>query len=129
MPSKALLRAGEVLDEVRRVPGAREAVTGKLDVAAVLKRRDAIVNDLQDDHQVEPLKRAETWRQSSSAQTRSSPRPRAHSTAAAKPRTPTSTVRSPSSSPILAATAAMVCELLCMSAPSTIMALRPFHFD
>ena len=52
MPSKALLRAGEVLDEVRRVPGAREAVTGKLDVAAVLKRRDAIVNDLQDDHQV-----------------------------------------------------------------------------
>ncbi len=52
MPSKALLRAGEVLDEVRRVPGAREAVTGKLDVAAVLERRDAIVNDLQDDHQV-----------------------------------------------------------------------------
>jgi hypothetical protein len=26
-------------------------------------------------------------------------------------------------------TAAMVCELLCMSAPSTIMAPPPFHLD
>ena len=52
MPSKALLRPAELLDEVRRVPGAREAVTGELDVAAVLERRDAIVNNLNDDHQV-----------------------------------------------------------------------------
>ena len=33
MPSKALLRPGELLAEVRRVPGAAEAVTGELDVA------------------------------------------------------------------------------------------------
>ena len=32
MPSKALLRPGELLAEVRRVPGAAEAVTGELDV-------------------------------------------------------------------------------------------------
>ena len=52
MPSKALLRPAELLSEVGRVPGAREAVTGELDVDAVLARRDAIVNDLSDDHQV-----------------------------------------------------------------------------
>lgn len=52
MPSKALLRPAELLAEVRRVPGAREAVTGELDVDAVLARRDGIVNDLNDDHQV-----------------------------------------------------------------------------
>ena len=33
MPSKALLRPGELLAEVARVPGAAEAVTGTLDVA------------------------------------------------------------------------------------------------
>ena len=32
MPSKALLRPGELLAEVRRIPGVREAVTGDLDV-------------------------------------------------------------------------------------------------
>src|SRR5919107_1827637 len=31
MPSKALLRPAEVLDEVRRIPGAREAVIHDLD--------------------------------------------------------------------------------------------------
>ena len=40
IPSKSLLRPGELLAEVRRVPGAREAVTGPLDVAAVLAKRD-----------------------------------------------------------------------------------------
>ena len=30
MPSKALLRPGELLAEVRRIPGAREAVSGDL---------------------------------------------------------------------------------------------------
>src|SRR5450755_68067 len=44
MPSKALLRPGEVLEEVRRVPGAAEAVTGDLDVAAVLARRDDVAS-------------------------------------------------------------------------------------
>src|SRR4029434_7761665 len=34
MPSKALLRPGELLAEVRRIPGVREAVTGDLDVQA-----------------------------------------------------------------------------------------------
>jgi len=52
MPSKALLRPGELLDEARRVHGVREAVTGELDAASVLRRRDQIVNDLSDDNQV-----------------------------------------------------------------------------
>jgi dihydrolipoamide dehydrogenase len=53
MPSKSLLRPGELLAEVRRIPGVREAVTGGLDVEAVLKRRDEIVHDL-DDSNMEP---------------------------------------------------------------------------
>ena len=48
MPSKALLRPGEALAEVERVPGAAEAVTGALDVAAVLARRDEVIHDLDD---------------------------------------------------------------------------------
>ncbi|MDA0165200.1 NAD(P)/FAD-dependent oxidoreductase [Solirubrobacter ginsenosidimutans] len=52
MPSKALLRPYEALAEVERIPGAAEAVTGKLDVAAVLARRDQIVHDLSDDAQL-----------------------------------------------------------------------------
>ncbi len=52
MPSKALLRPAEALDEARRVPGAREAATGALDVAATLMRRDAVVHDLDDAAQV-----------------------------------------------------------------------------
>jgi pyruvate/2-oxoglutarate dehydrogenase complex dihydrolipoamide dehydrogenase (E3) component len=48
MPSKSLLRPYEALAEVRRIPGAREAVTGELDVAAVLARRDAVIHDLDD---------------------------------------------------------------------------------
>src|SRR5918994_4471416 len=52
MPSKALLRPAEILREAARVPGAAQAVTGALDVAAVLARRDSIVNHLDDDNQV-----------------------------------------------------------------------------
>jgi len=48
MPSKALLRPAELLAEVERVPGAREAVTGHLGAAAVLARRDAVIHDLDD---------------------------------------------------------------------------------
>jgi dihydrolipoamide dehydrogenase len=48
MPSKALLRPGEGLAEVRRIPGAREAVTGRLDATAVLARRDEIIHDEDD---------------------------------------------------------------------------------
>jgi pyruvate/2-oxoglutarate dehydrogenase complex dihydrolipoamide dehydrogenase (E3) component len=52
MPSKALLRPGELLAEVRRIPGVREAVTGDLDAEAVLTRRDEIIHDLDDSSQV-----------------------------------------------------------------------------
>jgi pyruvate/2-oxoglutarate dehydrogenase complex dihydrolipoamide dehydrogenase (E3) component len=52
MPSKALLRPAEVLREVRRIPGAAEAVTGELDVQAALDRRDEIVHDLDDSSQL-----------------------------------------------------------------------------
>ncbi|GAA3290409.1 NAD(P)/FAD-dependent oxidoreductase [Dactylosporangium vinaceum] len=48
IPSKALLRPGELLAEVRRVPGVREAVTGPLDAAAVLARRDELIGNLDD---------------------------------------------------------------------------------
>ncbi|WP_426503430.1 dihydrolipoyl dehydrogenase family protein [Dactylosporangium sp. McL0621] len=48
IPSKALLRPGELLAEVRRVPGVREAVTGPLDAAEVLRRRDELIGNLDD---------------------------------------------------------------------------------
>ena len=48
MPSKALLRPQEALREARRIPGAAEAVTGELDVQAVLDRRDEVIHDLDD---------------------------------------------------------------------------------
>ena len=52
MPSKALLRPGELLKEGRRVPGVREAVTGDLDVASALARRDEVIHDLDDSAQL-----------------------------------------------------------------------------
>jgi dihydrolipoamide dehydrogenase len=52
MPSKGLLRPGEVLAEVRRVPGAAEAVTGMLDVHAALHRRDEVIHHFDDSSQV-----------------------------------------------------------------------------
>ena len=45
MPSKALLRPGELAAEARRVPGV---ATGSLDADAVLARRDEVVHDLDD---------------------------------------------------------------------------------
>src|SRR6185437_3426948 len=48
MPSKALLRPAEVLAEAQRVPGAREAAAGELDVDAALRRRDEVVHHLDD---------------------------------------------------------------------------------
>jgi pyruvate/2-oxoglutarate dehydrogenase complex dihydrolipoamide dehydrogenase (E3) component len=56
MPSKALLRPGDLLDEARRVPGVAEAVSGKLDPQAVLERRDEVVHDLDDSGQLSWLK-------------------------------------------------------------------------
>lgn len=48
MPSKALLRPAQALAETRRIPGAREAVTGDLDADAVLSRRDEVIHGLDD---------------------------------------------------------------------------------
>lgn len=53
MPSKALLRPAVALAEAAAVAGSREAVaTAKLDVAAVLARRDAFASQWKDDGQV-----------------------------------------------------------------------------
>jgi len=52
MPSKALLRPAQALAEARRVPGAAETAGGEIDVAAVLRRRDEVVHDLNDDAQL-----------------------------------------------------------------------------
>src|SRR5690349_7182089 len=48
IPSKTLLRSAAALRAAQRVGGAAEAVTGRLDVAAVLKRRDYWVSDWDD---------------------------------------------------------------------------------
>ncbi|UAJ80803.1 NAD(P)/FAD-dependent oxidoreductase [Leifsonia sp. ZF2019] len=58
MPSKTLLRSGALLREAAAVGGAREAITGPLDVAAVLKRRDDMTHDWKDDSQVSWLEGA-----------------------------------------------------------------------
>jgi len=52
MPSKALLRPAQALAEARRIPGAAEADGGEIDVAAVLRRRDEVVHNLEDDAQM-----------------------------------------------------------------------------
>jgi pyruvate/2-oxoglutarate dehydrogenase complex dihydrolipoamide dehydrogenase (E3) component len=48
MPAKALLRPAELMAEVRRVPGPRQAVTGELDAQVVLDRRDEVIHDFDD---------------------------------------------------------------------------------
>ena len=50
MPSKALLRPGELRDEVGRVPGV--GVPDELDAAAVLARRDEVIHELDDASQL-----------------------------------------------------------------------------
>ena len=52
MPSKALLRPGELLEETDRVPGVKEAVRGDLDVPSALARRDEVIHDLDDSAQL-----------------------------------------------------------------------------
>ncbi|MGH9116125.1 MAG: FAD-dependent oxidoreductase, partial [Acidimicrobiales bacterium] len=52
MPSKALLRPGSALAAAKRVAGARQAVTGRLDAAAVLERRDSFTSHWDDSGQV-----------------------------------------------------------------------------
>ncbi|MGW3345945.1 dihydrolipoyl dehydrogenase family protein [Nonomuraea rubra] len=58
MPTKALLRSAAALRAARQVPGAREAVTGDLDVAAVLRRRDSFASYWKDDGQAAWLEQA-----------------------------------------------------------------------
>ena len=53
MPSKALLRGTEVLDEARAVSGAAAAVTGDQDVAATLERRNSFTSNWDDSNQAE----------------------------------------------------------------------------
>lgn len=53
MPSKALLRSGTALHAARSVAGAREAVTGALDVREVLARRDSFTSHWDDSSQVD----------------------------------------------------------------------------
>src|SRR5664279_3788241 len=52
IPSKTLLRPGDVLAAARRVPGASKAVTGAVDVAAALAQRDYMTSGLHDDGQL-----------------------------------------------------------------------------
>ncbi|WP_328532566.1 NAD(P)/FAD-dependent oxidoreductase [Micromonospora zamorensis] len=58
MPTKALLRSASALRAARQLPGAREAVTGLLDAAAVLGRRDSFASQWKDDGQVSWLESA-----------------------------------------------------------------------
>jgi dihydrolipoamide dehydrogenase len=51
IPSKTLLRPGDVLAAARRAPGAAEAVTGRLDVSAAFARRDYMTSGWRDDGQ------------------------------------------------------------------------------
>jgi dihydrolipoamide dehydrogenase len=53
MPSKALLRSAQALRAARDVPGAAQAITGQLDVPAVLARRDSFTHNWSDDGQVQ----------------------------------------------------------------------------
>ena len=48
VPSKTLIRPGDVLAAARRVPGAAEAVTGQLDTAAAFAQRDYMTSSWND---------------------------------------------------------------------------------
>ena len=58
MPSKAMLRPGDVLAAARRVPGVADAIAGPVDTAAALARRDELAGHWHDDGQVEWLEGA-----------------------------------------------------------------------
>ena len=55
IPSKTLLRPGEVLSEARQAPGAREAISGPINVREALAWRNFQVSDWDDSHQAEML--------------------------------------------------------------------------
>lgn len=52
VPSKTLIRPGDVIAAARRVPGASEAVTGQIDVAAALAQRDYMTSNWHDEGQL-----------------------------------------------------------------------------
>jgi pyruvate/2-oxoglutarate dehydrogenase complex dihydrolipoamide dehydrogenase (E3) component len=52
IPSKTLIRPGDILAAARRVPGAAEAITAPLDVAAAFAQRDYMTSDWSDDGQI-----------------------------------------------------------------------------
>jgi dihydrolipoamide dehydrogenase len=58
MPSKALLRSAQALRAARQLPGAAEAITGQLNVEAVLARRDYYTSNWSDAGQVQWLNSA-----------------------------------------------------------------------
>jgi pyruvate/2-oxoglutarate dehydrogenase complex dihydrolipoamide dehydrogenase (E3) component len=58
VPSKTLLRPGDILAEAAAVPGAAEKVDTMPDVAAALKRRNEIVSDWNDSGQLPWLEEA-----------------------------------------------------------------------
>jgi pyruvate/2-oxoglutarate dehydrogenase complex dihydrolipoamide dehydrogenase (E3) component len=51
IPSKTLIRPGDVLAAARRAPGAAQAVTGDLDTAAAFAQRDYMTSNWRDDGQ------------------------------------------------------------------------------
>ena len=52
IPSKTLVRPGDVIAAARRVPGASEAVTGRIDVEAALAQRDYMTGNWHDEGQL-----------------------------------------------------------------------------
>ena len=52
IPSKTLIRPGDVITAARRAPGAAEAVTGQIDVAAALAQRDYMTSNWHDEGQL-----------------------------------------------------------------------------
>ena len=57
IPSKTMVRPGDVLAAARRVPGAVEAVTGGVDTGAALARRDYMTSSWEDAGQLSWLER------------------------------------------------------------------------
>src|SRR5438477_7983126 len=52
IPSKTLIRPGDVIAAAKRVPGAAEAVTGRIDLAAAFAQRDYMTSNWDDSGQL-----------------------------------------------------------------------------
>jgi pyruvate/2-oxoglutarate dehydrogenase complex dihydrolipoamide dehydrogenase (E3) component len=55
IPSKTMIRPGDVLAAAERVPGAREAVNGRLDASSAFAQRDYMTSSWSDEGQVKWL--------------------------------------------------------------------------